>query len=127
MRTCLQMPKFVFPVWRIWGIIDMRVNRESWMILTKVSQHFISYFPLIRALKLCRCPLWSKSLAFVSNISTLRVSLLCGDTETLPLFGNLFVTFYFYSTKDMNIKKMFTALSAMVVAVTMTMPSVSVF
>jgi hypothetical protein len=37
-----------------------------------------------------------------------------------------FVTFYFYSTKDMNIKKMFTALSAMVVAVTMSMPSVSV-
>jgi hypothetical protein len=37
------------------------------------------------------------------------------------------VTFYFYSTKDMNIKKMFTTLSAMVVAVTMTMPSVSVF
>jgi hypothetical protein len=31
-----------------------------------------------------------------------------------------FVTFYFYSTKDMNIKKMFTALSAMVVAVSMT-------
>jgi hypothetical protein len=43
------------------------------------------------------------------------------------LFGDLFVTFYFYSTKDMNIKKMFTTLSAMVVAVTMTMPSVSVF
>jgi cell division protein FtsX len=37
-----------------------------------------------------------------------------------------FVTFYFYSTKEMNIKKMFTTLSAMVVAVTMTMPSVSV-
>jgi hypothetical protein len=97
------------------------------MILTKVSQHFISYFPLTRALKLCRCPLWSKSLAFVSNISTLRVSLLCGDTETLPLFGNLFCDFYFYSTKNMNIKKMFTALSAMVVAVTMTLPSASVF
>jgi hypothetical protein len=37
------------------------------------------------------------------------------------------VTFYFYSTKDMNIKKMFTTLSAMVVAVTMTLPSASVF
>jgi hypothetical protein len=42
------------------------------------------------------------------------------------LFGDLFVTFYFYSTKEMNIKKMFTTLSAMVVAVTMTMPSASV-
>jgi hypothetical protein len=39
----------------------------------------------------------------------------------------LFVTFYFYSTKEMNIKKMFTSLSAMVVAVTMTLPSASVF
>jgi hypothetical protein len=37
------------------------------------------------------------------------------------------VTFYFYSTKEMNIKKMFTTLSAMVVAVTMTLPSASVF
>ena len=43
------------------------------------------------------------------------------------LFGDLFVTFYFYSTKEMNIKKMFTTLSAMVVAVTMTLPSASVF
>ncbi|MBQ5945096.1 S-layer homology domain-containing protein, partial [bacterium] len=37
------------------------------------------------------------------------------------------MTFYFYSTKDMNIKKMFTTLSAMVVAVMFTLPNASVF
>ena len=63
----------------------------------------------------------------MSNISTLRVSLLCGDTETQPCLVIYFVTFYFYSIKEMNIKKMFTALSAMVVAVSMTLPSASVF
>ena len=63
----------------------------------------------------------------MSNIFTLRISLLCGDTETQPCLVYLFVTFYFYSTKEMNIKKMFTVLSAMVVAVTMTLPSASVF
>jgi hypothetical protein len=92
-----------------------------------VSQHFISYFPLSRGLKLCRCPLESKSLAFVSNIFTLRISLLCGDTETPPCLVIYFVTFYFYSTKEMNIKKMFTTLSAMVVAVMFTLPNASVF
>ena len=63
----------------------------------------------------------------MSNIFRLRISLLCGDTETQPCLVYLFVTFYFYSTKEMNIKKMFTSLSAMVVAVTMTLPSASVF
>ena len=63
----------------------------------------------------------------MSNIFTLRVSLLCGDTETQPCLVIYFVTFYFYSTKDMNIKKMFTTLSAMVVAVSMTLPGASVF
>ena len=38
-----------------------------------------------------------------------------------------FVTFIFIQQNNMNIKKMFTALSAMVVAVTMTLPSASVF
>ena len=63
----------------------------------------------------------------MSNISKLKISLLCGDTETPPCLVIYFVTFYFYSTKDMNFKKMLTTLSAMVVAVTMSMPSVSVF
>jgi predicted transcriptional regulator len=36
------------------------------------------------------------------------------------------VTFYFYSTKDMNIKKMFTVLSGVIVEATMVMPSASV-
>ena len=63
----------------------------------------------------------------MSNISTLRVSLLCGDTETTPCLVIYFVTFYFYSTKDMNIKKMFTTLSAMVVACAMLLPNASVF
>ena len=63
----------------------------------------------------------------MSNISTLRVSLLCGDTETPPCLVIYFVTFYFYSIKDMNIKKMFTTLSAMVVAVAMLLPNASVF
>ena len=76
------------------------ITCESLMILTIVSQHFILYFPLSRALKLYGCPLESKSLAFLSNIFTLRVSLLCGDTETQPCLVIYFVTFYFYSTKQ---------------------------
>ena len=104
-RTCLQMPKFIFPCWWRWGIIDMRVDRESWMILAKVSQHFISYFSLIRALKLYRCPLTSKSLAFVSNISTLRVSLLCGDTETQPCLVIYLWLFISIQQKTWTLKK----------------------
>lgn len=38
-----------------------------------------------------------------------------------------FVTFIFIQQNNMNIKKMLTTLSAMVVAVTMVMPSASVF
>ena len=99
-RPCLQMPQII-SLWNVEGkIIDMRETRESQMILTIVCQHFISYFPLSRGSRLIRCPLQSKSLAFVSNISTLRVSLLCGDTETPPCLVIYFVTFYFYSTKE---------------------------
>jgi len=47
----------------------------------------------------------------VSNIFRLRISLLCGDTETPPCLVIYFVTFYFYSTKDMNIKKLFATLA----------------
>ncbi len=48
-RTCLQMPKFIFPAGEDRGSSTCGVSRESWMVLMKVSQHFISCFPLIRA------------------------------------------------------------------------------
>ncbi len=42
MRTCLQMPISSFLVGEDGGSSTCGESRESWMILTKVSQHFIS-------------------------------------------------------------------------------------
>ncbi len=100
MRTCLQMPKFIALIDEYKGIIAMRDNLRIFDDLDDSESAFYLYFPLSRALKSYGCPLESKSLAFLSNIFTLRVSLLCGDTETQPCLVIYFVTFYFYSTKQ---------------------------
>ena len=61
----------------------------------------------------------------MSNIFRLRISLLCGDTETTPCLVIYFVTFYFYSIEDMNIRKLFALLAGVSMVANVVLPGLA--
>jgi len=100
---------------------------ESWMILTAVSQHFISCFLSNKGKSYIDVHL-GQNLLHLCLIFLHLESVYCVETQKpYPCLVIYFVTFIFIQQNNMNIKKMLTTLSAMVVAVTMVMPSASVF